>query len=63
MKIKVSDLQKLARESARRHKEALNLVTETEGGVSCSMSYDVGYHQGRLHAFGEIYNLIRRIKK
>lgn len=62
MKIKVSDIQKLAREARKKHEEALKIVTDMEGGVSCSMSYDVGYHQGRLHLLGEIYNLIRRRK-
>lgn len=62
MKLKLSDLQKLAREETRKHKEALKIAVQNDGGITSHQDYDVGYHQGRLHLLGEIYNLIRRKK-
>lgn len=71
MKIKVSDIQKLARDSKRKYDEAVRVATANGsfdpevGGLGSggdSLSYDVGYYEGRLNALGEIYNLIRRQK-
>lgn len=62
MKLKLSDIQRMAREARLKHEAALRIAVQNDGGVTSTQDYDVGYHQGRLHLLGEIYNLIRRRK-
>lgn len=59
MKIKISDIRKLARTATQNLKASKRQHKSVEGTEvpSCSMSQDIGYWEGYLHALGTIYNL------
>lgn len=64
MKIRVVDIQQLAKVAKAELKKAKDYHRNIEGseGPSDHINYDIGYYEGRLHQLGEIYNLIRRQK-
>ena len=42
MKLKVSDIQRMAREARLKHEAALRSAVQNDGGVTSTQDYDVG---------------------
>jgi len=63
MKIKIYEIQNLAKKAAQNLKDAKRVHKNIEGteDPGCSMSHDIGYWAGYLKALGNVYNL--RTKK
>jgi hypothetical protein len=50
-------LKELFEQATIEARNALEYVTEIEGGVSCSMSYDAGYYEGQVRLLSRLLNI------
>lgn len=55
--MKKAELKKLLSEAQVNAEHCLAVVTESEGSVSCSMSYDAGYYAGQLRVLSNFLNI------
>jgi len=52
-------IKELLEEAKVEVKRTIDYVTEMEGGVSCSMSYDAGYYEGQK----DLLEMLLKLKK